>query len=176
MAKEKKEEIKLDETNVDLTKPLEEQDTEPSKEDEKENISKEDTEKKEDAKQDAKEEETTETDEEVKEVEETEKEEEKKEEPSKNEVLDLDNKLINEDVIKESEEVPVGFVPPIPVVEKTKETLKNTLSENNEVKIYPIQDLLLLGNESRMNTPGTTENNWKFKFTWEELDNAEPLF
>lgn len=59
---------------------------------------------------------------------------------------------------------------------KAKETLKNTLSENNEVKIYPIQDLLLLGNESRMNTPGTTENNWKFKFTWEELDNAEPLF
>lgn len=105
MAKEKKEEIKLDKTNVDLTKPLEEQDTEPSKEDEKENISKEDTENKEDVEQDAKEvEETTETD--------------------INEVLDLDNKPINEDVIKESEEVPVGFVPPIPVVEKTKETLK----------------------------------------------------
>lgn len=35
--------------------------------------------------------------------------------------------------------------------------------------IFPIQDLLLLGSEARMNTPGVAENNWAFRYTKEDL-------
>ncbi len=35
--------------------------------------------------------------------------------------------------------------------------------------IVPMQDILELGSEGRMNTPGTTEGNWKWKFFWEQL-------
>lgn len=35
----------------------------------------------------------------------------------------------------------------------------------SKLAILPIQDLLKLGSESRMNTPGTSGNNWQFKLT-----------
>lgn len=35
--------------------------------------------------------------------------------------------------------------------------------------IIPMQDILELGTEHRMNTPGTTENNWRWRFHWEQL-------
>lgn len=34
--------------------------------------------------------------------------------------------------------------------------------------IIPIQDLLRLGDEARMNVPGTTSENWKWRFTWDQ--------
>ena len=37
--------------------------------------------------------------------------------------------------------------------------------------IIPLQDLLRLGDEARMNVPGTTKDNWKWRFTWDELKN-----
>lgn len=42
----------------------------------------------------------------------------------------------------------------------------NTQSEN---VIIPMQDILGLGTESRMNIPGTIENNWQWRFEWEAL-------
>ncbi len=33
--------------------------------------------------------------------------------------------------------------------------------------VVPMQDLLALGSEHRMNRPGTTEDNWNWRFTWE---------
>lgn len=33
--------------------------------------------------------------------------------------------------------------------------------------IIPMQDLLRLGKEARMNTPGTVGDNWKWRFTWD---------
>ena len=33
--------------------------------------------------------------------------------------------------------------------------------------VVPMQDLLELGTEHRMNTPGTTEGNWRWRFKWE---------
>lgn len=36
--------------------------------------------------------------------------------------------------------------------------------------IIPIQDVLQLGSEARMNTPGTTEGNWCWTFEWNDLD------
>jgi 4-alpha-glucanotransferase len=34
--------------------------------------------------------------------------------------------------------------------------------------VIPLQDLLRLGSKSRMNHPGTTENNWEWRFSWNE--------
>ena len=38
-----------------------------------------------------------------------------------------------------------------------------------QLAVLPMQDLLGLGSEHRMNTPGTTEGNWAWRFRWEEL-------
>jgi 4-alpha-glucanotransferase len=38
--------------------------------------------------------------------------------------------------------------------------------------ILPMQDLLGLGSEARMNTPGTTEGNWRWRFRREDLSEA----
>ncbi len=35
--------------------------------------------------------------------------------------------------------------------------------------ILPMQDILGLGTEHRMNTPGTTEDNWKWRFDWSQV-------
>ena len=33
--------------------------------------------------------------------------------------------------------------------------------------IFPLQDLLRLGNETRMNLPGTASGNWEWRFSWD---------
>ena len=35
--------------------------------------------------------------------------------------------------------------------------------------IFPIQDLMMLGSEARMNTPGVPAANWAFRYTREML-------
>jgi 4-alpha-glucanotransferase len=35
--------------------------------------------------------------------------------------------------------------------------------------VFPLQDVLSLGSEARMNTPGTSENNWCWRFSWSQL-------
>jgi 4-alpha-glucanotransferase len=35
--------------------------------------------------------------------------------------------------------------------------------------VIPMQDILELGSEHRMNTPGTTIGNWKWRFQWDQL-------
>jgi 4-alpha-glucanotransferase len=35
--------------------------------------------------------------------------------------------------------------------------------------VIPMQDILELGTEHRMNTPGTTQGNWHWRFQWEQL-------
>ncbi|MEI6067084.1 MAG: 4-alpha-glucanotransferase [Methylococcaceae bacterium] len=39
--------------------------------------------------------------------------------------------------------------------------------------VIPMQDILELGSEARMNTPGTTVGNWKWRFQWHQLSNDE---
>jgi len=42
--------------------------------------------------------------------------------------------------------------------------------------VVPMQDLLSLGSEHRMNRPGTTEGNWRWRFTWEMVpDDLAPF-
>jgi len=38
-----------------------------------------------------------------------------------------------------------------------------------EIAVIPLQDLLELGSESRMNTPGTPSGNWQWRFTRDQL-------
>ncbi|MFX0124844.1 MAG: 4-alpha-glucanotransferase [Candidatus Hodarchaeota archaeon] len=38
-----------------------------------------------------------------------------------------------------------------------------------KISLIPLQDLLRLGTEGRMNFPGTESNNWEWRFTWEQL-------
>jgi 4-alpha-glucanotransferase len=39
--------------------------------------------------------------------------------------------------------------------------------------IIPMQDILELGSEARMNTPGTTVGNWKWRFQWHQLSHDQ---
>lgn len=39
--------------------------------------------------------------------------------------------------------------------------------------IQPLQDVLGLGSESRMNVPGTTANNWRWRFSWDQLKESD---
>jgi 4-alpha-glucanotransferase len=41
-----------------------------------------------------------------------------------------------------------------------------------DMAIYPMQDILRLGGEHRMNLPGSTEGNWVWRFEWNQV-NAE---
>lgn len=38
--------------------------------------------------------------------------------------------------------------------------------------IVPLQDILSLGSQARMNTPGVGEGNWTWRFTWQLLTPA----
>ena len=44
------------------------------------------------------------------------------------------------------------------------------LASVSRMAVLPMQDLLGLGSEHRMNVPGThTPQNWRWRFTWEGL-------
>lgn len=44
-----------------------------------------------------------------------------------------------------------------------------TLGSPANLAVIPMQDILLLGAADRMNTPGTTEGNWRWRFDWSQL-------
>jgi 4-alpha-glucanotransferase len=37
------------------------------------------------------------------------------------------------------------------------------------IALFPLQDVMSLGSDARMNRPGSTAGNWDWRFTWEEL-------
>ena len=43
------------------------------------------------------------------------------------------------------------------------------LSSDASMVIVPLQDIMELGNEARMNTPGIAHGNWKWRFEWQDL-------
>ena len=47
--------------------------------------------------------------------------------------------------------------------------IRLALSSKAQIAMIPMQDILGLGSEARMNTPGTTEGNWCWRFDWNEL-------
>ena len=57
-----------------------------------------------------------------------------------------------------------------------KEMITTALESPAELTIIPLQDVMRLGSDARMNTPGIQEGNWEWKFDWEELDDAQLLW
>jgi 4-alpha-glucanotransferase len=47
--------------------------------------------------------------------------------------------------------------------------IRSALASVATLAILPMQDLLALGSEHRMNTPGSTGDNWCWRFEWEQL-------
>jgi 4-alpha-glucanotransferase len=43
---------------------------------------------------------------------------------------------------------------------------------NADTFVVPLQDLLGLGSEARMNTPGKADGNWQWRFAWEQITDA----
>ena len=44
------------------------------------------------------------------------------------------------------------------------------LESKSQLAIIPMQDILCLGKGNRMNTPGTCEGNWQWRFEWNQID------
>ncbi len=51
---------------------------------------------------------------------------------------------------------------------------RTLLSSHADLVIFPIQDLLGYGADTRMNTPGRAEGNWTYRVTWEQLGTLSP--
>ncbi len=51
--------------------------------------------------------------------------------------------------------------------------IRLALASPADTAIIPMQDILGLGNESRMNRPGIADGNWAWRMSWEQLENAE---
>jgi 4-alpha-glucanotransferase len=48
--------------------------------------------------------------------------------------------------------------------------IRTALSSVSELAVVPLQDLLSLDEEHRMNVPGTVEGNWDWQFGWEMVE------
>jgi 4-alpha-glucanotransferase len=47
--------------------------------------------------------------------------------------------------------------------------IEATLASVARLAILPMQDVLALGSEHRMNTPGTMQDNWSWQFDWSQV-------
>ena len=44
------------------------------------------------------------------------------------------------------------------------------LQSTADIAVIPLQDVIGLGSEGRMNFPGTVDGNWEWRFTWDQLN------
>lgn len=63
-----------------------------------------------------------------------------------------------------------GFLPESVSV---REVIEQMLESKAALVIFPVQDLLGLGEDARMNFPGRAEGNWQFRVTSEQLDRID---
>jgi len=47
--------------------------------------------------------------------------------------------------------------------------ISTVLHSRAALAVLPLQDVLHLGSEARMNTPGTDSGNWTWRFDWDDL-------
>ena len=47
--------------------------------------------------------------------------------------------------------------------------IQTVLQSRADIAVIPLQDLLGLGAEARMNIPGTTDDNWLWRFRWQDI-------
>lgn len=52
------------------------------------------------------------------------------------------------------------------------ELIKRSYSSVSNIVVIPMQDILNLGNEARMNVPSTLGGNWTWRFTWDQIDHS----
>jgi len=52
--------------------------------------------------------------------------------------------------------------------------IRCALASTAKLAVIPMQDILSLGEEDRMNTPGVVEGNWQWQFSWEWVDGNLP--
>jgi 4-alpha-glucanotransferase len=52
-----------------------------------------------------------------------------------------------------------------------QDLIQDALNSPANLAIIPIQDVMGLGSQARMNTPGTLDGNWEWRFNWDELTN-----
>ena len=62
--------------------------------------------------------------------------------------------------------------PELDAIEAAQEIARNVAACTAPVAIMPLQDLMGLGNEARMNTPGVAEGNWAWQARSEDLEPA----
>jgi len=54
----------------------------------------------------------------------------------------------------------------------TNELIRAAYGSVSNICVIPMQDILNLGNEARMNLPGTTGGNWTWRFTWDQINDS----
>ena len=55
------------------------------------------------------------------------------------------------------------------VEERLMAMLRMAISSVSFLCVFPMQDLLMLDSEARMNTPGTVGDNWVWRFDWQQV-------
>jgi 4-alpha-glucanotransferase len=48
--------------------------------------------------------------------------------------------------------------------------IRSALASVAHLTVLPMQDVLGLDGEHRMNIPGTTEDNWAWQFSWTQIE------
>ena len=51
--------------------------------------------------------------------------------------------------------------------------LKTIYQSHSDLVIFPIQDLLMYGSDTRLNIPGRADGNWQFRITKEQLNSID---
>ena len=54
--------------------------------------------------------------------------------------------------------------------------LRTIFASVSDLAIIPVQDFLMYGSDTRINTPGVAKGNWSYRVTKEQLDNANKEF
>ena len=52
--------------------------------------------------------------------------------------------------------------------------LRTMFASHARLLILPVQDLLLFGRDTRLNTPGSADGNWSYRITREQLSGLSP--
>ncbi|MBQ7364656.1 MAG: 4-alpha-glucanotransferase [Clostridia bacterium] len=81
--------------------------------------------------------------------------------------LELDKKKMMLDYVGVSEEKWQEAVLPI---------VKCLMRSSANLVIFPLQDILAYGRDTRMNTPGVDKNNWAIRFTREQIDSIDRAY
>jgi 4-alpha-glucanotransferase len=51
--------------------------------------------------------------------------------------------------------------------------IRSAMASTCQLAVVPMQDVLSLPSQDRMNTPGTIENNWQWQLDWDQLDEEQ---